>query len=386
MSSFSSFATPEGFDIWDIQFDSQEGTVTTFWGTDQSTNRLVRFNSTGSVLEWFAGPGSQPTGVTSAFGALWVADWTTDLIYQVNLTTHETIFFPAPDSQVWGLTFNSRSLWTNGRDSLDAVYWDPNTGGVVQSFDTPIVARPNNSGVAWDGHDLWIGLYEDGKLLRVDGGQPENLSVVVDQNGNPVSGEHGVCQLGTVTGTVFNDRNSNGSQDSGEQGLAGWRIYLDQNGNGAYDTTEKSATSSADGSYALAKLRPGAYAVGQVLQPGYTGSTETVLLTVHGSGQAVTQNFANHWTGFGPVGPELRINTTTVRTQSMPAVAMDGQGNSVAIWQGPSVNSMSPIYAQRYNWAGCRPGNFCGQLPVGHWCGACGGDVEGRHAVHHRLA
>ena len=158
-------------------------------GTDQSTNRLVRFNSTGSVLEWFAGPGSQPTGVTSAFGALWVADWTTDLIYQVNLTTHETIFFPAPDSQVWGLTFDGRSLWTNGRDSLDRTYAvDPNTGGVVQSFDTPIVARPNNSGVAWDGHDLWIGLYEDGKLLRVDGGQPENLSVVVDQNGNPVSG------------------------------------------------------------------------------------------------------------------------------------------------------------------------------------------------------
>jgi len=50
-----------------------------------------------------------------------------------------------------------------------------------------------------------------------------------------------------IRGMMWDDRNGNGVQDSGELGLAGWTIYLDQNLNGQLDVGETSTTTDASG-------------------------------------------------------------------------------------------------------------------------------------------
>src|SRR5207244_5007479 len=44
----------------------------------------------------------------------------------------------------------------------------------------------------------------------------------------------------SATGVVFEDSNGNGTQDSGETGLAGLTFYVDLNGNGSKDAGEPS--------------------------------------------------------------------------------------------------------------------------------------------------
>jgi hypothetical protein len=145
----SSFAPPAGSNIWDIEFDSHVGAKTVFWATDSSSDHLLRFDSTGTVLESFPAPGPDATGIAWARDALWVADKTTDLIYRVNPSTGAVMSpFQAPDGNMFGLTFDGRSLWTSGRDSLRTYAVDPDTGAIVQSFRLSTVEQPTTRGVA----------------------------------------------------------------------------------------------------------------------------------------------------------------------------------------------------------------------------------------------
>src|SRR5205823_1777036 len=48
----------------------------------------------------------------------------------------------------------------------------------------------------------------------------------------------------SISGTVFNDANSNGGQDSGEGGLAGWTIFDDLNNNGVLDSAAQAKVDS----------------------------------------------------------------------------------------------------------------------------------------------
>src|SRR5262249_4334757 len=51
-----------------------------------------------------------------------------------------------------------------------------------------------------------------------------------------------IQDLGTVTGTKFNDLDGDGVRDPGEPGLQGWTIYVDLNNNGTLDGGEPSTT------------------------------------------------------------------------------------------------------------------------------------------------
>ena len=51
----------------------------------------------------------------------------------------------------------------------------------------------------------------------------------------------------TGEGRVFNDSNSNATQDNGEVGLSGWTVYLDQNQNAVLDPLEESRTTDSTG-------------------------------------------------------------------------------------------------------------------------------------------
>jgi hypothetical protein len=74
---------------------------------------------------------------------------------------------------------------------------------------------------------------------------------------------------GEIAGDMWHDQNGNGRRDPGEPALAGLLIYVDFNNNGNLDEGELSTVTDKDGHYWIGNLRPGAYAIRQVLTGGY---------------------------------------------------------------------------------------------------------------------
>ena len=84
--------------------------------------------------------------------------------------------------------------------------------------------------------------------------------------------------FGSVSGTLYNDANSNGSRDEDEIGLDGWTVFADLNGNGAPDIGEPNALTRNDdrstaidesGDYIINDLLPGVYELDLVPTSGF---------------------------------------------------------------------------------------------------------------------
>jgi protocatechuate 3,4-dioxygenase beta subunit len=89
----------------------------------------------------------------------------------------------------------------------------------------------------------------------------------------------------SITGTVYDDLNNDGANDSGDPGLAGWTVYVDVNGSGSYTSGDPTATTDSTGTYTFTNLPAGTYTIGIVPQAGYSttqGSSEWVVTTVAG--------------------------------------------------------------------------------------------------------
>jgi len=91
-----------------------------------------------------------------------------------------------------------------------------------------------------------------------------------------------------VRGTVWQDENRNGQQETDEPGVANWTVYLDANDNGQLDASEPSAVTNAVGDYVLETgSPPGFYTIAQVLQPQWeqtfpVGGTNTIHISQRG--------------------------------------------------------------------------------------------------------
>ena len=87
----------------------------------------------------------------------------------------------------------------------------------------------------------------------------------------------------TISGTVYEDLNSNGVQDNGENGLANWTVYLDLDNSGTLNTDavgarEPSAVTNIDGDFVIGDatigyLKPYTYRVNEELQAGWTATS-----------------------------------------------------------------------------------------------------------------
>src|SRR5690349_8925710 len=97
-------------------------------------------------------------------------------------------------------------------------------------------------------------------------------SVTFSSGSSPANRDFGNWQDSSVSGSKFNDLNGNGVQDSGDQGLAGWTVYVDYNDNGSKDGGEPSALTGSGGGYTITGVEPGSYKVREVAQSGWTCS------------------------------------------------------------------------------------------------------------------
>jgi uncharacterized protein (DUF2141 family) len=118
-------------------------------------------------------------------------------------------------------------------------------------------------------------LCQSGSSTLGKGGYTETLT----SGQAKVGDDFGNYTTGTVTGAKFQDQNSNGTQDSGDNGLAGWEIraYVDTNTNGIVDSGETAffpATTGPTGAYTLA-LKPGAYVVCEVMPTNWLQTKPT---------------------------------------------------------------------------------------------------------------
>jgi uncharacterized repeat protein (TIGR03803 family) len=99
-----------------------------------------------------------------------------------------------------------------------------------------------------------------------------------------------------ISGTVFQDINGNGVQDSGEPGLAGQTVYLDLAGSGTLQTGDPTATTDANGNFQLTVQTPGTYTLREVLLGGVLLSSPasgTYQVTATGGANVTGQNFAD---------------------------------------------------------------------------------------------
>ncbi len=110
---------------------------------------------------------------------------------------------------------------------------------------------------------------------------------------NTVSATTHATSSGSISGMVYEDRDSSGTYNSADVAMLGVTVYLDTNNNGSLDTGEASAQSSSTG-YSFTGLSAGIYRVREILPASMVRSqptTEPYTLVV--AGNAMTGNFGN---------------------------------------------------------------------------------------------
>ena len=112
---------------------------------------------------------------------------------------------------------------------------------------------------------------------------------ILDHNVNPTTrptvnfGSYLTTSPASIVGSVFNDVNGDGVQDSGEPGLGGVVVYIDVNNTGSLVSSDPSTVTSATGQYSFNGLAAGTYIVREVAPSGTVQtdpSTATVTTTI----------------------------------------------------------------------------------------------------------
>lgn len=133
------------------------------------------------------------------------------------------------------------------------------TGGVIPAGGCVIAVRVTSSAVGVNPNTIPVG------TLKTDGGDnaaegKANLTVTANAPGN----------IASIAGTVYHDRNDNGTIQAGEEGISGVEIRLMQGG-----TVVATTTTDAGGHYQFGNLVPGTYTVVEVQPTGWIDGKDT---------------------------------------------------------------------------------------------------------------
>ncbi|MGV3512808.1 MAG: beta strand repeat-containing protein [Novosphingobium sp.] len=108
--------------------------------------------------------------------------------------------------------------------------------------------------------------------------------------------EWNLQNAGSVTGTKFNDLDSDGVRDAGENGVQGVTVFIDTNDNGVLDSGERSTVTDANGNYTFYGVAAGTYHIDEVVPAGSIQTTgEDEIVTVTGTGTFVVDPIGNHY-------------------------------------------------------------------------------------------
>lgn len=95
---------------------------------------------------------------------------------------------------------------------------------------------------------------------------PRCRQAIIDESGDFISGKlFGNVNYGSISGMKYEDRNGNGEQNEGDNGLEEWTIELKQG-----ETVIGSTTTAIDGTYSFQDIIAGDYQVCEVEQGGWT--------------------------------------------------------------------------------------------------------------------
>lgn len=125
----------------------------------------------------------------------------------------------------------------------------------------------------------------------------------------------GNFQVGSISGTKYNDFNANGRPDPGEVPIPNWQIYLDLNNNGQPEFNEPSTLTNPQGNYIFANLPPGTYQVREVQQPNFRQTTPNPApITITSGTNAGNINFGNNFNAGTIAGTKFNdINNNSSR-------------------------------------------------------------------------
>jgi hypothetical protein len=128
-------------------------------------------------------------------------------------------------------------------------------------------------------------------------GHPLAVNVtVVGENVTSVEFANYTPTLGSISGTVWNDLNSDGTINPGESGLGGWTVFIDRNSDGIANAGEPSAVTAASGIYTLSGVAIGSAVVREVPAVGWSPTapgTGMQLVNVPNAANVTGINFGN---------------------------------------------------------------------------------------------
>ncbi|MDJ0515114.1 MAG: SdrD B-like domain-containing protein [Trichodesmium sp. MO_231.B1] len=195
-----------------------------------------------------------------------------------------------------GIKFNDTN--TNGR--LDpgengladiTLYLDLNQNGFLDEGEPPTITGVNGE---YSFQDLPPNTY----ILR-EVSPPDFDQTTPDPILNVTSGSNltvnigNVSNRGQISGTKFNDTNTNGRLDPGELGLADITLYLDLNQNGFLDEGEPPTITGINGEYSFRDLPPNTYILREISPPGFAQTTPDPILNVTPGSNLTNINIGN---------------------------------------------------------------------------------------------
>ena len=101
------------------------------------------------------------------------------------------------------------------------------------------------------------------------------------------------------------------------------------------------------------EFRVNTYTTGQQAFPAVASDGAGSFVVVWQSPDGLAEGiFGQRYDSSGaPLGPEFRVNTNTANSQTRPSVAVDSAGNFVVVWQGGSLSNYD-VFGQRYTSSG----------------------------------
>jgi hypothetical protein len=181
----------------------------------------------------------------------------------------------------------------DGSGTLNPAHWNPEAGiagrTVFLDADGDSVLDDGELSTTTDAEgkyafeNLGVGHYR--VIQQLPNGWIVTSSVAAHEvdlaEGHVASGlDFGDFRTGVLSGRVFDDLDADGTQDAGEQAVAGRTVFLDRDADGEIDAGETSTTTDAQGRFGFSGVGPGTVAVTQLLPAGRQRTTPVVPVNI----------------------------------------------------------------------------------------------------------